>query len=214
MKKHVMWVSLALWSVACVSNGTPISAAKFVKAEREAPAGSVTMSTAAVLAIPSSDLAPTTLSGFGSEGYMTSYGQEYDWGVGVSNGALFYDANATVSGGKTRIGVLHGVGVSFLMQTFENAESRTAGVLSPHVGLFVQHSLDRSSHLYGALRASYALGFGDADSSEVTLLGSLGYSMMGSREGLTWAPELFVGRRLEDEVTFVGLGLSMSAPFF
>lgn len=109
----------------------------------------------------------------------------------------------------------YGAGLS-LSYVKEGSESAYGGLLSPTAGIFFQHSRSPLSHVFGTARATYALGFsnGESDSdNELTLMGSVGYSMMSGQGGLTLAPELFVGRQFEDEVTFIGLSLSMSAYF-
>ena len=207
MAKRWMLIGLVLWCAACAS-GSPISGAKFVKAPQDRPAGNVTMSAAAALSIPSDESAndaftvldrdAATLVGFGGEGYMARYGDKYDWSVGVSSGGLFFDANVTViDDGTTRLGVLHGAGLS-MSYVKEGSESAYSGLLSPTAGLFFQHSRSPLSHVYGTARATYALGFsnGERDSdNELTLMGSVGYSMMRGQGGLRLAPELFVGRQ-------------------
>lgn len=223
--KRWLLIGLVLWSAACAS-GSPISGAKFVKTSQERPAGNVTMSVASALSIPASESdsgeaavfanTDSTLVGFGGEGYMARYGDMYDWSVGVSSGGgLFFDANVTVlDEGTTRLGVLHGVGLS-LSYVKEGSQSAFGGELSPTAGVFFQHSTSPLSHLYGTVRATYALGFSNGDGAsdnELTLLGSVGYSLMDGQGGLTLTPELFVGQQLE-EATFIGLSLSMSAYF-
>lgn len=93
-------------------------------------------------------------------------------------------------------------------------------MLAPLVGgLFLQHSTNATSHVYGAARYMRTVVLVDGESAQAEFLDALsvtlGYMMMGGERGLHLSPELGVIYGLGDGAgnRAILLGLSMSANF-
>jgi hypothetical protein len=217
MRKNILFIpALMVLTSACLSSG-PQSVAKFVKMPQDAPKGKVSASAATGINIP--DEGDNSLSGFGAEAYMSRFDESYDWSVGVSNGALFYDANLNLVTGKTRLGLLHGLGLT-INHISGGDDAATNGSISPTAGVFFQHSLSSLKHVYGSARFTYSRQFTSADTPDgyeapdAKLLGlNLGYAIMDGTQGLGLAPEFILSYRLDEGDTAIGLGLTLSANF-
>jgi hypothetical protein len=222
MRRQLVLLALVILSSACISTG-PQSAAKFVKMPQDAPKGKITSTVAGGFNIPSEGGGDAQLGGFGGEGYMARYSESYDWSVGVTGGALFYDANFNLATGKTRFGLLHGLGLNFSYQSrgggIDGSDSLTNASVSPTLGIFFQHSLSSLNHLYGSARLTYSKLLtseedsiaNDIDSTQLT--GTFGYAIMEGTEGLSVYPELILGYNLDSETLSIGFGFSMAANF-
>jgi hypothetical protein len=211
-------------SAACTTTA-PISAAKFVKMPQDAPAGKVTATTALVINRPDQgdsqlqqDATPDLqIGGFWTEGTASKFSERYDATVGVVNGVLMYEGNLNLVTGKTRLGILHGVGASFQLGLGDN-DQYTMGV--PLVaGVFFQHSLSSLKHVYGAARFNHIRTLDNNELTDVepsnSLSATLGYMMMDGAQGLNLAPELGLAYTLDDNANNLSilLGVSLSANF-
>jgi hypothetical protein len=130
---------------------------------------------------------------------------------------LLYEGNLNLLTGSTRLGLLHGVGAAVQM-SFDDETAYLAG-LPLVAGVFVQHSLDPLSHIYGAARYTRFVFVSSQPLNEEPNSNSLsfnvGYMKMGSEKGLQLAPELGVIYGLDEGARNLAilLGLSMSANF-